>query len=64
MYHTEDVDAIASITELRASTAEVLEYAEETRQAIMIQKNNQPQAVLISWDLYKRIKDEVDLKSL
>jgi PHD/YefM family antitoxin component YafN of YafNO toxin-antitoxin module len=24
----------------------------------MIQKNNQPVAVLISWELYKRLKDE------
>jgi len=30
----------------------------------MIQRNNDPQAVLISWDLYKKIKDRVDLQNL
>jgi prevent-host-death family protein len=30
----------------------------------MIQKNNQPEAVLISWEMYKRLKEEVDLQDL
>jgi PHD/YefM family antitoxin component YafN of YafNO toxin-antitoxin module len=30
----------------------------------MIQRNNEPEAVLISWELYKRIKQDVDLAAL
>jgi len=58
MYTTGGVDSIATITELRSKTAELLRYVQDTHQAVMIQKNNQPVAVLISWDLYKRLKDE------
>jgi len=64
MYETAEVDAIATITELRAETADIIEYAQKTHHGVMIQKNNQPEAVLISWELYKRLKDEVDLKNL
>jgi prevent-host-death family protein len=64
MYETADVDAIATITELRADTASVIEHAQKTNHGIMIQKNNQPEAVLISWEMYKRLKEEVDLQDL
>lgn len=58
MYTTGGVDSIATITELRSQTADLLEHVQTTHQAVMIQKNNQPVAVLISWELYKRLKDE------
>lgn len=64
MYNTEGVDAIATITELRSETADLIERARETQNGILIQKNNEPHAVLISWDTYKQIKKEVDLSSL
>jgi prevent-host-death family protein len=53
---TEGVSQIASITELRSETAEVLEAARAATEGVMIQKNNEPQAALISWDLYKKLK--------
>jgi prevent-host-death family protein len=55
MYLTKGIDAIATITELRSNTSELLEYARENDQGILIQKNNQPYAVLISWELYDRL---------
>lgn len=55
MYLTKGIDAIATITELRSNTSELLEYARENEQGILIQKNNQPYAVLISWELYDRL---------
>jgi prevent-host-death family protein len=64
MYETAKVDAIATITELRAETARIIDHAQRTHHGVMIQKNNQPEAVLISWELYKRLKKEVDLQNL
>jgi prevent-host-death family protein len=61
MYTTGGVDSIATITELRSETADLLRTVQDTHQAIMIQKNNQPVAVLISWDLYRRLKEEEDV---
>ncbi|MGA0255819.1 MAG: type II toxin-antitoxin system Phd/YefM family antitoxin [Rhodothermales bacterium] len=55
MYLTKGIDAIATITELRSNTSELLEYAKDNEQGILIQKNNQPYAVLISWELYDRL---------
>ena len=31
---------------------------------VLIQKNNEPHAVLISWETYKAIKDKVNLEDL
>jgi prevent-host-death family protein len=64
MYNTEGVDAVATITELRSDTSELIEHARSTQNGILIQKNNEPHAVLISWDTYKRLKDKVDMSSL
>jgi prevent-host-death family protein len=64
MYTTGGVDSIATITELRSQTADLLEHVQSTHQAVMIQKNNQPVAVLISWELYKRLKDEQEIDFL
>jgi len=55
MYLTKGIDAIATITELRSNTSELLEYAKEIERGILIQKNNQPYAVLISWELYDKL---------
>lgn len=64
MYKTEGVDAIATITEVRSQTSELIDQVQGSKRGIMIQRNNDPQAVLISWDLYKKIKDRVDLQNL
>lgn len=55
MYLTKGIDAIATITELRSNTSELVEYAKEIERGILIQKNNQPYAVLISWELYDKL---------
>ncbi|HAY36824.1 MAG: type II toxin-antitoxin system Phd/YefM family antitoxin [Bacteroidetes Order II. Incertae sedis bacterium] len=55
MYLTKGIDAIATITELRSNTSELLEYAKETDKGILIQKNNNPYAVLISYELYEKL---------
>lgn len=64
MYHTEGVDAIATITELRAETSELIDSVRKTKKGILIQKNNEPYAVLMDWEIYKKVKDRVDLSSL
>ena len=55
MFLTKGIDAIATITELRSNTSELVEYAKEIERGILIQKNNEPYAVLISWELYDRL---------
>jgi len=64
MYQTEGVDSIATITELRAETSELIDHVRESKTGVLIQKNNEPHAVLISWDTYIALKDKVDLDAL
>ena len=56
MYNTEGVDAVATITELRSETSDLIDSVKS--------KNNEPHAVLISWETYKAIKDKVNLEDL
>jgi prevent-host-death family protein len=64
MYNTEGVDAVATITELRSETSDLIEQVQSTNNGVLIQKNNEPHAVLISWEVYKAIKEKVDLNDL
>ena len=52
MYSTRGIEAVATITELRSKTSELVEHAKRIKRGILIQKNNEPYAVLISYDLY------------
>lgn len=56
MFQTEGVDAVATITELRSHTSELIDRARTTQRGILIQRNGDPSAVLISWDTYLRLK--------
>lgn len=64
MYNTEGVDAVATITELRSETSDLIDHVRSTNNGVLIQKNNEPHAVLISWETYRAIKDKVDLEDL
>jgi prevent-host-death family protein len=64
MYNTEGVDSVATITELRSDTSDLIEHVRNTKNGVLIQKNNEPHAVLISWETYKTIKEKVDLNEL
>ncbi len=64
MYHTEGVDSVATITELRAETSELIDHVRDSKTGVLIQKNNEPHAVLISWNMYIAIKDQIDLDTL
>lgn len=55
MYSTQGIEAIATITELRSKTAEIVEHARTLDRGILIQKNNEPHAVLVSYELYKKL---------
>ena len=52
MYSTQGIEAVATITELRSKTSELVEQAKAIDSGILIQKNNDPYAVLISYELY------------
>ncbi len=55
MYTTEGIEAVATVTELRSKTSALIEQSKGLKTGIMIQKNNEPEAVLISYDLYQRL---------
>ena len=55
MYSTSGVDAVATITELRSNTSELIEYVRDTREGVLIQKNNEPYAVLLDWETYQKV---------
>lgn len=55
MYSTRGIEAVATITELRSNTSELVEHAKQIDRGILIQKNNEPYAVLISYDQYDRL---------
>ncbi len=55
MYSTQGIEAVATITELRSKTAEIVEHARTLDRGILIQKNNEPHAVLVSYELYKKL---------
>jgi prevent-host-death family protein len=57
MYSTRGIEAIATITELRSKTAELLEEAKKIKTGILIQKNNEPYGVLVSYDRYIQLLD-------
>ncbi len=58
MYSTRGIDVVATITELRSRTAELVDQAKAINSGILIQKNNEPYAVLISYELYDRLLAE------
>jgi len=64
MYNTEGVDSVATITELRSATSDLIEHVRNTKNGVLIQKNNEPHAVLISWETYKAVKEKVNLDDL
>lgn len=55
MYNTQGIEAIATITELRSKTSELVEHAKQLEKGVLIQKNNEPYAVLVSFDLYSKL---------
>jgi prevent-host-death family protein len=64
MYDTEGVDSIATITELRSETSDLIERVKDAKNGVLIQKNNEPSAVLIGWETYRKIKADLDLNRL
>ena len=64
MYDTSGVDAIATITELRSETSDLIDYVRTEQKGVLIQKNNEPHAVLLDWKTYQRVmgKKQADAK--
>ena len=55
MYSTQGIEAIATLTELRSKTSSLIDQAKGLKTGIMIQKNNEPEAVLMSYELYQKL---------
>lgn len=57
MHPTYGTHQVASITELRTDTSGLLEYASETGEAILIQRNSAPCGVLLGLAAYEEYLD-------
>ena len=55
MYSTQGIEAIATVTELRSKTSALIDQAKGLQTGVLIQKNNEPEAVLLSYDLYLKL---------
>ena len=55
MYSTHGIGVVATITELRSKTSELVETARDLKSGILVQKNNEPYAVLISYEFYEEL---------
>jgi prevent-host-death family protein len=55
MYSTRGIEAIATVTELRSKTSTLIDQAAGLETGIMIQKNNEPVAVLVGYDKYMEL---------
>lgn len=55
MYSTRGIEAIATVTELRSRTSALIDQAADLETGIMIQKNNDPVAVLVGYDKYMEL---------
>jgi prevent-host-death family protein len=62
MYSTQGIEAIATVTELRSKTSALIEQAKGLKTGIMIQKNNEPEAVLVNYDLYQKMHKALNKK--
>lgn len=61
MYSTKGIEAVATITELRSKTSELVDHARCNERGILIQKNNEPYAVLISYDVYAQLLEGAEV---
>ncbi len=57
MHPTYGAHQVASVTELRTDTSGLLAYANETGEAILIQRNSAPCGVLIGLEQYQEYLD-------
>lgn len=64
MYRTEGVSTIATVTELRSDASTVIDRVRQNGERVLIQKNNEPSAVLIDHETFTRIKDELGVSEL
>lgn len=64
MFETEDVDAIATVTELRSDTSTLVARVQQAGERILVQKNNEPHAVLLDPSTYTKIKERLGVSSL
>lgn len=64
MYQTEGVDAIATVTELRSDTSDLVARVQQEGDHVLIQKNNEPRAVLIDHETYTKLKDKLGVSEL
>ena len=58
MYNTEGISAIATVTELRMETADILKMLEEVP-VICVQRNNTPEAAMMSIETYRALRAEL-----
>lgn len=59
MYNTQGITDVASVTELRTSFQDVVDVA-ENKEGVIVQRNNEPYAVLMTFDDVKSWQEKMD----
>ena len=60
MYSTRGIDQVATITELRTNTNDLLRFANETDEGILIARNNEPRGVLVGVEQYQAFRAYIE----
>lgn len=55
MFDTKGIQHIATITELRTNTSEILDQVTEGKQPVLIQRNGEPRAVMVPLAEYEQL---------
>ena len=55
MYDLQGIETVATVTELRSRTSALIDRAKGLETGVLIQTNNVPAAVLVSYDLYLKL---------
>lgn len=57
MYNARGIESIATVTELRQNTSELVETAKSSGRGVLVQSNNQPMAIVMSPERYYEMRD-------
>lgn len=49
------INTIATITELRSKTSEIVDAAEQSEEGVLVVKNNSPYAVVVSFNRFNEL---------
>jgi prevent-host-death family protein len=58
MYQVNQADAVATITDFRTATSQIIDYVADSDSTVLVTRNNEPVIVMLSVDEYERLRGE------